>query len=472
MNSEVVGRIEDLRKLHNDDVNQLNSKFTKKIEELNFAVQGIDKDLEEIERRRVNGENDILKKAFQFAKDGSIDNEIMDIKRRLYLVEQEWGKPREGGRGKIEDERIVKDIIQGMADFESAIKDIKRLQAEHDTDIQDTAKLIHILDQQNTKNKEMFDIINRRLDSLDLLKDAVAKEKVDWRKSIDDLRLAWEAEFNAVKKAEIDDINKLNTKINSLIALQDVVEHLANKLNQVEQEIEGVRFERKVSPIKITNKVAADNVVSSMSQLTKLYSDNKNKKGNTITFDESVNIPTNIRNKSPSTDFQNKNDKFSSPDIKVRDGNPTRATFGRMYTDEYGLRNADYVKIEDDIVHKDDIKYKLNGDNMDSSTPHKCKFIYCLISSSVTLKDLITNSAIPDNYKVSQINDEGKRARSNNSSQRRSKVRDSSASKYSYSKQKEVNQLATGDKVESKFNNLEYANINTNFYLNKFISII
>ena len=296
MNSEVIGRIEDLRKLHNDDVNQLNSKFTKKIEELNFAVQGIDKDLEEIERRRVNGENDILKKAFQFAKDGSIDNDLMDIKRRLYLVEQEWGKPREGGRGKIEDERIIKDIIKGMADFESAIKDIKRLQAEHDTDIQDTAKLIHILDQQNTKNKEMFDIINRRLDSLDLLKDAVAKEKVDWRKSIDDLRLAWEAEFNAVKKAEIDDINKLNTKINSLIALQDVVEHLANKLNQVEQEIEGVRFERKVSPIKITNKVAADNVVSSMSQLTKLYLDNKNKKGNTISFDESVNIPTNIGN--------------------------------------------------------------------------------------------------------------------------------------------------------------------------------
>ena len=59
VNSEVIGRIEDLRKIHNDDINQLNSKVTKKFDEVQFAINGIDKDLEEIERRRVNGENEI-----------------------------------------------------------------------------------------------------------------------------------------------------------------------------------------------------------------------------------------------------------------------------------------------------------------------------------------------------------------------------------------------------------------------------
>ncbi len=59
INSEVIGRIEDIRKIHNDDINQLNSKVTKKFDEIQFAINGIDKDLEEIERRRVNGENEI-----------------------------------------------------------------------------------------------------------------------------------------------------------------------------------------------------------------------------------------------------------------------------------------------------------------------------------------------------------------------------------------------------------------------------
>ena len=59
INSEVIGRIEDLRKIYNDDINQLNSKVTKKFDEVQFAINGIDKDLEEIERRRVNGENEI-----------------------------------------------------------------------------------------------------------------------------------------------------------------------------------------------------------------------------------------------------------------------------------------------------------------------------------------------------------------------------------------------------------------------------
>ena len=59
INSEVIGRIEDLRKIYNDDINQLNSKVTKKFDEVQFAINGIDKDLEEIGRRRVNGENEI-----------------------------------------------------------------------------------------------------------------------------------------------------------------------------------------------------------------------------------------------------------------------------------------------------------------------------------------------------------------------------------------------------------------------------
>lgn len=170
-------------------------------------------------------------------------------------------------------------------------------------------------------------------------------------------------------------MNKLNNKINSLIALQDVVEHLSNKVNQVEQEVEGVRFDRKVSPIKITNKVPADNLVSSMSQLTKLYGDyNKSKKTNTISFDETVNKPSNERNKvpnrSPSMDMKSKSDKFSSPDIKIRDGNPTKTSFGRPYANEIG-RNSDYINNDDDFTRKDDTKYKTTGDDMYSTIPQK-----------------------------------------------------------------------------------------------------
>lgn len=179
VNSEVIGRVEDLRKLHNDDVNQLNSKVTKKFDEISFAIQAIDKDIEEIERRRVNGENEVLKKAFQYTKDGTLDSEIMDLRRRVTLIEKEVGKPREIARNSIEDERRINEIIQGMADFEAEIKDILKVLSEHDTDIQDTAKLIHVLDQQTIKNKDMFDNINRRLESLEMLKDTVAKEKID-----------------------------------------------------------------------------------------------------------------------------------------------------------------------------------------------------------------------------------------------------------------------------------------------------
>ena len=319
-----------------------------------------------------------LNKTLIYNKDSNIDTEIMDLRRRLNIIEQEVSKPQAiGGRGKIEEEKIIKDLINGMADFESDIKDIRKMLTEHDTDIQDTAKLIHVLDQQGIKDKETFDIILRRLDTLELLKDTFAKDKVEYRKSIDDLRLACESEFNAVKKAEINDVNNLNAKINNLIAIQDVVEHLANKMNQIEQEVEGVRFERKVSPIKITNKVPADNITSSMAPTTKLMTDLKGRKSNTVTFDENVNSNKSLRNdgnrRSPSGDLSERRDKFQSPDAKARDSNPARTSFGRLYTDSIGAKNTDYVKIDDEIVHKDDLKYKLRGDDKNASTPNKCK---------------------------------------------------------------------------------------------------
>ena len=55
------------------------------------------------------------------------------------------------------------------------------------------------------------------------------------------------------------------------------------------------------------------------------------------------------------------------------------------------------------------------------------------------------NSVLPESYKVNRINeDANNRGRSKDNASRRDRNKDSSASKYTYSKQKEVNKLASG----------------------------
>ena len=63
----------------------------------------------------------------------------------------------------------------------------------------------------------------------------------------------------------------------------------------------------------------------------------------------------------------------------------------------------------------------------------------------MTLKDLMKNSVLPESYKVNKINeDANKRGRSNDNANRVDRNKDQSDSKYTYSKQKEVNKLAAG----------------------------
>ena len=64
---------------------------------------------------------------------------------------------------------------------------------------------------------------------------------------------------------------------------------------------------------------------------------------------------------------------YTIPDVRATDNNPARTSFGRLYTDSIGGRNTDYVKIDDEIIHKEDLKYKLRGDDKNASTPNKCK---------------------------------------------------------------------------------------------------
>ncbi len=63
------------------------------------------------------------------------------------------------------------------------------------------------------------------------------------------------------------------------------------------------------------------------------------------------------------------------------------------------------------------------------------------------------NSVLPESYKVNKINEDvNKRGRSKDNSSRRDKNKDSSASKYTYSKQKEVNKLAAGGNTKGILN--------------------
>lgn len=200
------------------------------------------KNIDELERRRLADKDELLKKFFSY-RDTNVEDSIIDLSRRVKDLELETFRPKEPLKQKfnIEDEKIIKDIVQGMADFESDNRELRRVVAEHDSDIQGAAKLIEDLNQQNNANTKTFQNHDRRLGDLERLKEIVAKDKVENAHNVEALRLACEDEFNNVKKAEISDFNNLNNKVNSLVGLQDVVEDLASQVEYLQQDVDGVR---------------------------------------------------------------------------------------------------------------------------------------------------------------------------------------------------------------------------------------
>lgn len=126
----------------------------------------------------------------QILKEGNLEGELLDMRRKIKDLETEVFKPKEPVVFNIEKEEIVKEIVQGMAQFERDISDMKKQLAEQDRDIQDAAKLLHVLDQEKIKDKELIGNLRIQLSELDRSHEAMKREKIQINQNIEDLRLA------------------------------------------------------------------------------------------------------------------------------------------------------------------------------------------------------------------------------------------------------------------------------------------
>jgi len=146
---EFTGKVEDLKLRQDQDLAQTNNRLMKRIDDLQGAIEQLNKSMDEAEHRRMNGENNILKKSIQILQEGNIEGELLDLRRRLKEVETEVHRPKEKQQNfNIEKEEIIQEIVQGMATFEQDITKTKKQLAEQDRDLQDAAKLLHVLDQE------------------------------------------------------------------------------------------------------------------------------------------------------------------------------------------------------------------------------------------------------------------------------------------------------------------------------------
>ena len=220
LRNDIYEKIEDLKLRQDQDLAQTNNRLMKRIDDLQIAVNENDQLLDDIERRRVEGENNILKKSMMMLRDTSVEGDVVEVKRRVNDLESEVMRPKSKTKVDLEKEPIIKELVQGMAEFENDIKQMKASLAEHENDLQDTAKLIHVLDQQRIEDKEILNNLDRKISTLEKLKDIIQKDRNNFNQQLENLRLATENEFNEVKKSEIQDFRRVNDKVNELVDLQ------------------------------------------------------------------------------------------------------------------------------------------------------------------------------------------------------------------------------------------------------------
>lgn len=427
---EMVNKVEDLKLRQDQDLAQTNNRLMKRIDDIQITITEMDQNMDEIERRRLNGENSILKKSMQILKEGNIEGELLDLRRRIKDLENEANKPRERTQKiNIEKEEIIREIVQGMATFEKDIIEMKKQITEQDRDIQDAAKLLHVLDQEKTKHQERLDNLRNKITDLEHQYDTTKAYRVEQSQNIEELRLATESEFNSVKKAEINDFRNLNTKINELVGIQDVVEQLADRVEYLQKDLDGIRNVQDHTPVRMRNKVGAENLTSSMTPSTMLLSDLKNRK--TYYIDEEE-----IRSKQKGRgNFEGRNISFDDYDHrnspmtdKVRESLFTRSRLSKYLADDYVNRDREYIQINNETLHKDrDLARKLQGESLKNSDNLK------------KISDMRQESYMPQAYKLKDNLGYDNRSHRSGSRDKKKKRKDSQSSKYSYDKQKEVN---------------------------------
>ncbi|CAI2387012.1 unnamed protein product [Moneuplotes crassus] len=417
---ELNGKVEDLKLRQDQDLAQSNSRLQKRMDDLQGAIEGLDQAMDEIEQRRQNGENNILKKSMQILKEGNLEGELLDMRRKIKDLETEVFKPKEPVAFNIEKEEIVKEIVQGMAQFERDISDMKKQLEEQDRDIQDAAKLLHVLDQEKIKDKELIGNLRIQLAELDRSYEAMKREKAQINQNIEDLRLACESEFNHVKKSEITDFKNLNNKMNDLTNLQDIVEQLADQVEYMQKEIEGVRKEHSHTPVRIKNKVNTGNLTSSMTPSTMLFSDLKNRK---------VLEPEELESRahaSRNLSFENSRFRDSPVTEKVRESLFSRSRLSRYLAENPSLKDREYIEIENERFHRErELPGKLVRKLHTADVPEK-------------ISNVRQNSFLPEPYKINQAEPEPRKNRKSSIDRTPKRRNDSISSKYSYNQKKNV----------------------------------
>ncbi|CAI2387467.1 unnamed protein product [Moneuplotes crassus] len=410
LRGEMNSKIKDIQLRQEKDLNLTDKRLHKRIDDIQGAIEQLDQGIDAIEQRRLNGENNLLKKSVQLLKEGSMDDVLYDMKRRIKDIETHIHKPVAPERINIEKEEIIKELVQGMAQFERDITDMKKQLGEHDQDIQDEAKLLNVLDQEKIKDKAKLENLRVQILELDRNYEALKRDKAQTNQDIDDLRLACESEFNHVKKAEITDFKNLNSKINELTNLQDIVEHLSNQVEYQQREIDGVRKENSHGPVKIKNRVGTDALSSSMSPATMLFSDLKNKR-----HPESDETLAKYTDTPLTTKFR---EKLLS---RSRIENPNLRDNNNSDSDDHKPRETDFLKT---ILNK-------TQDSDRESDPRRSTFL-----------------ADPFKMKHNKADHRPSRDKSHDRTQKRR--RDSLSSKYSYDQKKQVSKqnekLNKGDK--------------------------
>jgi len=373
LRQDLSNKIEDLKLRQDQDIAHSNNRIIKIIDEVSVKVDNLDRNVEEIEHRRQNGEKNLLQKSMDIMRGGNIEGDMLDVKRRIQDLEALSIRPKEKQRKmNLENEDVIKEIVRGMADFESELTELKRQISNQDKDVQDAAKLIHELDIEKTRHQEYLSNLTQKTSNLEMLYEVVNKERAENIQNLEELRLATESEFNDVKRAEITDFKNLNGKINEVIVLQDVVEQLADQVDYMQKEIDGVRKIRNHTPIKMENKVASDNLTSSMTPNTILLSDLKNRQTEYTDTTYKTIGRDNLRGRNLIHELTEKRSNPSSTNL--RESLLTKSRLSRHLVEEGPERKRDYIQIGNDNMHTDNLPNRLREDSPNDGKPEKRKW--------------------------------------------------------------------------------------------------
>ena len=192
----------------------------------------------------------------------------------------------------------------------------------------------------------------------------------------------------------------------------DVVEQLADKIEYLEKQMDSIRRERDHTPIKMVNKIPPENMKSSMTPNTHLLSDMANRRTN-ISIDDEIGRSTDEpirRNKNKDQTIKNLSyeltDNITSPNTdKVRESYMIKSRLARHLVDDHNPRKRDFIEIDKDRVHKDDVPYKLRTNNNEGrQTPEKCMHFLLITSNHINhianINKMRQDSFMPANYKL------------------------------------------------------------------------